>query len=240
MAIIDEIKTIKYDIKSLTQFIAHNTMLIQQLREDTSNGFEDFKEEMRLLSKKTADGTEKFEEEMTQFKDEMRMLSKKAADDTLNLKREMEKSRKELNEKWGDLANSMGRVVEDLIIPNVDEAILNAFNCKLDTLSANSKRRIKGKKQPKEVEIDVMATSGQRLFLVETKTSMSLEYIEKFKHLITSGKFLAVFPEYKNYKITQIMASVYISDEMIEKIQDEGMFPMVMKGDMMEILVAQL
>ena len=70
---------------------------LRLFREDTQA----FKDEMRL-----------FREDTQAFKDEMRAF-----------KEEGREQNREMNRRWGELANKMGTLVEDLVIPSLPRII---------------------------------------------------------------------------------------------------------------------
>ena len=166
-----------------------------------------------------------FKDEMSEFKDEMK-----------EFKDEMRESRKAMDKKWGDLANKMGTVVEDLISPNVKNAILTAFNREVSFIATHIKKYMKVNKI--RMEIDVLAIADDHVYLFETKTTPSQEKIDIFEQKIKSGNFLKIFPEYKNYQIVQVFASVNIPEHLRNYLHDKEMYPMVMKGSIMEIVTA--
>jgi len=67
----------------------------------------EFKEEMRA-----------FKEEMRAFKDEMKAF-----------KDEMREFKREMNKCWGDLANKMGTLAEDIVAPNISGIAREYFGC---------------------------------------------------------------------------------------------------------------
>jgi hypothetical protein len=61
-----------------------------------------------------------FKEEMRGFKDEMR-----------GFKDETRADRKSMNKQWGELANKMGTVVEDIVAPNIPRIAREYFHCEI-------------------------------------------------------------------------------------------------------------
>ena len=229
----DQIKQNQMDIQTLAKFIAQNGQQIQQSSEE----MHEFREEMRLSREKSAKEMKEFKEEMSLSREKSAKEMKEFKDEMKEFKDEMKKSRDNSNKAWGNLANRMGTVIEDIIVPNVDEAILNAFNLEVDGINSRVKRNSGKGKDRMHIEIDVLATSGKEVFLIETKTTMSSDYVDKFKEKVESGNFHKFFPEYQGYKITQILASILIDEDLRAYIKSKGMYPMVMKGSIMEIIV---
>ena len=59
-----------------------------------------------------------FKDEMREFKDEMR-----------EFKEESGRDRKKMGKQWGELANKMGTIIEDLVFPAVRPVLEKYFNC---------------------------------------------------------------------------------------------------------------
>ncbi|HEC97425.1 MAG TPA: hypothetical protein ENI58_04615, partial [Nitrospirae bacterium] len=77
----------------LGQFIVHTDTALRRLERE----MREFKDEMR-----------EFKDEMREFKDEMG-----------EFKDRTEKMLSAQNKRWGEIANKMGTVVEDIVAPNI-------------------------------------------------------------------------------------------------------------------------
>jgi len=89
----------------LGQFIVTSNTSLSRLERNISvlsSEMNDFKDEMR-----------DFKDEMRDFKDEMRDFKSMVEADIA----ESRADRKAMNKKWGELANKMGTVVEDIVAP---------------------------------------------------------------------------------------------------------------------------
>ena len=159
-------------------------------------------------------------------------LEKSQRESELRLEKSLKDSKNYLNKEMGRLSRRLGDIVEDLVLPNVDSAINDAFGDKINDLQANRLKR-EGKD---EMEIDVIAISGRKLYLIETKSTLRWEYIKKFEKIISSGKFFRFFPEYKDYEIIQIMASLKINHDMLKYLLNMGIYPMITVGGFMKII----
>lgn len=59
-----------------------------------------------------------FKDEMKAFKEEMRGFEERA-----------EQERREMNRRWGELANKMGTLAEDIVAPNLPRVARELFGC---------------------------------------------------------------------------------------------------------------
>lgn len=125
---------------------------LERVQEELSREMREFKEEMRV-----------FKDEMGAFKDEMRVFK----DETRAINADM-------NRKWGELANKMGTIVEDIVAPNMATIAGKYFD--IDTLEFSAVRIRKEHPQKKGVfkEFDALTIGGDRIFYNEMWVCPSL------------------------------------------------------------------
>lgn len=149
-------------------------------------------------------GLKSFQTEMKEFKDEMN-----------DFKNEMKEFKIEMNKRWGDLANKMGTVIEDIVAPNIPRIAQEFFNCEsIDrflirpyvTHSLDIKRRR---------EFDVVVKCANFVFLTETKSKVTQVEIDNFLSFIDSGDFFNFFPEFSGNTLVPFLASTFISENLV-------------------------
>lgn len=145
---------------ALSQFIIQTGRSLHILQRE----MKEFKDEMK-----------EFKDEMKDFKDEMKDFK----DDSLRVRAEM-------NRQWGDLANKMGTIVEDIVSPAVRPVMSKFFNEEVTYITINTKK--KDKNLNLQGEFDVIAASNTRVFLVETKSNPKKEQIIEFKTTVIELK----------------------------------------------------
>ncbi len=131
-----------------------------------------------------------------------------------DFKKEMREDRRAVNKQWGELANKMGTIVEDIVAPAVRPAVRKYFGC--ETSDFMISRRRKDKSLNLTGEFDVIAVSEDKVFVVETKSSPNEEYLHKFIDKIEVFKRL--FPEYGDKEIVPIFASLRFDEELIRAL----------------------
>jgi len=202
----------------------------------------EFKDEMRAFKdemKVFKDEMSEFKDEMLEFKDEMKVFK----DDTQAFKDEMRafkdeavEDRKRMNKQWGELANRLGTIVEDIVAPNMEGIAANYFGCtELDSLMVRCRRR-KPSDRTKIREFDVVAVCGDRIFFNETKSNARMDYAKEFIDFIASQEFFEFFPEYKGKELIPIFSSLYISDDVVQLLTQAGIYAMAMSDDSMDLL----
>jgi len=120
----------------------------------------------RLLKQEMREFKNEMRTEMKDFKDEMRA----DRDEMKKFREEMKADRKAMNKQWGELANKMGTLVEDIISPAIRPVVTKYFDCEITYFSVNVKK--KDKRLNLKGEFDVIAVSDEHVFLIEAKSTL--------------------------------------------------------------------
>ncbi|MFN3533513.1 MAG: hypothetical protein ACK41Q_13550 [Candidatus Brocadia sp.] len=157
-----------------------------------------------------------FKEEMKEFKDEMR------------------EDRRKMYKKWGEIANKMGTVVEDIVAPNIPRIAQEYFGCKdLEFFGLRVHKR-NAKDRSKSREFDIIAVSDDTVIVNETKSSPRIDYINEFRE--TVKEIYDYFPEYREKKVIPIFSSLSIPESVVTYLTKIKIYAMAMKDDTMELL----
>lgn len=112
-----------------------------------------------------------------------------------DFKDEMKDFKDEMNKRWGDLANKMGTLVEDLIIPNLPELMKKTFDLgEPDDVMVRRKKRIK--KNDIRQEFDAILVYEEKKLIVwnETKSNATKDSIKKFAKKNRRQIILSILP----------------------------------------------
>ncbi len=142
-----------------------------------------YMKELAYQSMRTEMELARLSQEMRDFKEEMR-----------DFKQEMRRDRKEINRRWGELANKMDTLVEDIFVPGLPEIARRHFGC--EDFSVRRYRKVPGEPS-KRRQFDIIAVCGERVIVVEVKSTPGDSYVEQFAAFVRSGEFFAFFPEYR-------------------------------------------
>jgi hypothetical protein len=132
----------------------------------------------------------------------------------------MRDDRREMNKKWGELANKMGTLVEDIVAPAVRPVVEKYFDCEVLEFYVNIRK--KDKALGLEGEFDVIAVSDKYLFLAEAKSRPRKEYLYDFIKNI--GKFGKLFPQYADKKLIPLFSSLRFEADMISLANQEKIY----------------
>ena len=238
---------------TLQDFIRHTNRSFTQLnyaiidfknettdfRERSEKSMAEFKEEMRVgreeSKKEMHSFIERSEKSMTEFKEEMRVGRQASEKSMTEFKEEMRTDRVDLNKKWGELANKMGTLVEDIVVPNIIPLAEKYFGVQQEPEDFMVRRRKKHSKDKSlRREFDVIAVYEDMIFLNETKATARQAYLDQFVESIPA--FFEFFPEYSGRKIVPIFASLYVNEDTVKYATQKGIYMLATKGDTMDIL----
>lgn len=168
-----------------------------------------FQETKELMAKSSLETDRKFQE-AKELITESDIKFKKVEDET---KREFKKLMKKLSE----IETSWGKFVEAL----VDGTLINMLNDKgIDV--QHTFQRAKGRFKKKQYEFDIVAKDGQKVVVVEVKTTLSVDDVNKF--LSKLNVFKEVFPEYSTNEIIGAVAYISVEGEAHRFAARNGLF----------------
>lgn len=188
-------------LEQMMRELAYESMKTDMALRDLSSEMKDFKKEMR-----------DFKDEMKDFKDEMKGFKQEMTDFKDEIRNDTKQFKKELNKKWGELANKMGTIVEDIVAPGLKGVGARYFGIEEFDFFA-PRLRLKSRGRSMTREFDVIAETENYFFVVETKSSPTTEYISDFIKLIP--RLDSWFPVIREKKLIPVFASLFIPDELV-------------------------
>ena len=209
--------------KVLSEFIIHTDKALSRMEEDTAT----FKEEMRVFREEIRQDQQQRDTDMKAFREEVRRDQQQRDADTKAF-------RKEINKKWGDLANRLGTVVEDIVAPNLRTIAQQYFGCaEIDSFAPNIKRR--SRFTSKLVEFDVILVCQEYLFVNQTKSKPEPKDVKEFieKQL---EKIFEYFPEYEGKTVIPTFASLSLPENVTKLLTRKKVYAMTAKGDTMDLV----
>ncbi len=196
-----------------------------------------FTREIRQIIDKLSNSTLKLHIEMRDFKDEMRDFKDEMRDykETAGLRiEELQASHQKMNEQWGNLANKMGTLVEDLVFPNMLTIAVKYFDCPPEPEDMYMRRYRRNQITSKKREFDVITVYTGKVIINETKTSVTKEHIDAFLNVLS--EINSYFPEFDGLEIIPVMASLYVKQNVVEYASQKNIYIMAMTGGYMSII----
>ncbi len=142
---------------------------------------------------------------------------------------------KEVNRQWGNLANRLGTIVEDLVFPSFHIVVEETFGLKNpDDIMIGRKKYLKKRRMRKEFDLIAVYHDDKTVFLNETKSVTTDVYIDRFVEFVSSGEFFTFFPEFKEMKLVPVFSSLALSDEHVEMLTESDILAMHIEGSILE------
>lgn len=179
-------------------------------------------------TQRTVDQTSR---EMREFKAEMRAWREDSAV-------EMREFKAENNKRWGELANKLGTLAEDLVAPSVPRILRTVVHCPDDQVEfmAVRVRRLHPADRGRSQEFDVMAVCGEFLLFNETRTRLTPASVDEFVDTLSRAR--EFFPEYGDKKIIGAVASLYVDESLVRYAEKQGLLALGLGEDLMDVLNA--
>jgi hypothetical protein len=218
---------------------AESQLLKEQIKE-LKNEMKDFKDEMKVFKDSMEKTIIELKESTLELKNTTEQTRKEMSESKAELERvvaqtrkEMSESKAELNKKWGDLANKLGTVVEDIVAPNIPTIAKKYFKVEeIQRIMMNL--YIKSESLKKEKEFDLILVAKDLVILNETKTTVRQNYLEEF--IQSLPEFFEFFPELKGRKLIPIFSSMSFTPPQLAYLTKHKIYAMSMSGDTMELL----
>jgi len=219
----------------LTPHPSKGGKMSETVLEEKVSGLEKIMMELAYESMKTDMALRDFKAEMSDFKDEMKVFKNEMSDfkdEMKQFKLDSEVDRKQMNRQWGDLANKMGTIVEDIVAPGLKGVARKYFNIdEFDSFSVRNRRRNKDRTMIRE--FDVIAETDTLFFVVETKATPRTEYITDFIKLIP--ELPQWFPAIQGKILIPVFASLNLPDETVRYLTKNKIIAMATRDDGMDI-----
>ena len=227
-------------LEEIMKELGYQSLRTQKELARLSREMREFKDEMRVFKDEMRvfkDEMHAFKDEMRAFKDEMRAFKDEMGefkDEMRAFKTESERDRKEMNRQWGDLANRMGTLLEDIVAPNLPRVARQLLGCPTpDFFAIRVKRRFGGETR----EYDALVVCPDRVLINETKSKLQSAHVEHI--LATVEEFPRLYPEYADRRPIGTLATLYPDDSLVRLATRRGVLVMGMGDETMDVLNPQ-
>ncbi|SDW63035.1 hypothetical protein [Thiocapsa roseopersicina] len=173
----------------------------------------EYMKELSYQAMRTEMSLARLSEEMLAFKDENR------------------RERQRMNKQWGDLANRLGTLVEDIVAPNLPRVAAELFSCPVaDLFGVRVVRRFGGETR----EYDALLVCPEVVLVNETKSRLTDAHVEGILERL--AEIPRVFPEYADRRAVGILASLYPDTSVVRRATRRGVLVMGMGDETMHVL----
>jgi hypothetical protein len=169
-------------------------------------------------------------EDTRRMKESMDATDLRRQEDT----RRMQEDTRRMKEAWGDLANKMGTVAEDVVAPNIPRLAVEEFGfSEVEDLQERA-RRTSRRGDKRRTEYDVVCAGPGKVVVVEVKSTPTLEKIREVPGRL--AEFFDFFPEYEGRELVGVFASWAIAPALLPAISEAGLYGIAMGEDTMDVV----
>ncbi len=216
-----------------TVVLEARTMATHALRQEVDE-LREYMKELSYQAMRTEMSLNRLSEEMREFKDEMRGFKVEMSqfkDEMSQFKDEAVRDRQRMNKQWGELANRLGTLVEDIVAPSLPRVAVELFGCVAPELFAvRVVRRLDGE----TCEYDAMVVCPDTVLVNETKSRLYDTHIDAL--LAKLAELPRFYPQYQSKRPVGILASLYPDDSVVRRATAKGVLVMGMGDEAMQVL----
>jgi hypothetical protein len=148
----------------------------------------------------------------------------------LTQKEESRRENREMNRKWGDMANKLGTIVEDLVAPSLPRIVEAVLGEPFIDLRVRQKRRL----PDGEVrEFDAILVTADTLCLNSTKTTLRSADVDRFVEEIDA--FRRFFPEHHDLPLVGILAALAAEASVLRYAEKTGFLVLAVGDTLMDV-----
>ena len=175
-------------------------------------------------------------EESSKFRTQMALQAAQDREKADRYFAEAARERREMNKRWGELANKMGTVVEDIVAPSVRRLAREVFGCgELQYFSERVSLK-RSDDSSREREFDALYVGTRAVLLNETKSSPRAEDARRFAEFLSSGEFALYFPRYRELPIVPVFSSLSIPAHLVTYLTRHGIYALAMGDEAMQVV----
>jgi hypothetical protein len=227
----EETRQMHEDTRRLKKRLEEST---NQMHEDTRRLKERLEESTNQMHEDTRRMNERLEESTNQMHEDTRRMNERLEESTS----QMHEDTRRMKKAWGDLANKMGTVAEDVVAPNIPRLAVEEFGLTevLDMLPRARRTSRRGEKC--RVEYDIVCAGPEKVVVVEVKSTPTLEKIQAVPDRLAG--FFDFFPEYEGRELIGVFASWSIDEALLPAISAAGLYGIAMGDDTMDVVARPL
>ena len=153
-------------------------------------------------------------------------------------RQEAARDRKEMNRRWGELANRMGTVVQDITAPSLRRIAREELGCGEEIAFTTTTSRVRSDDRHYRREFDALYVGSQAVLLNETKSTALSEYATAFVQFLKSGEFALYFPEHRELPVVPVFSSLKLPANVVTYLTKNGIYAVAMGESTMQVLNA--
>jgi hypothetical protein len=148
--------------------------------------------------------------------------------------RRMQEMAARSDRQWGELANKMGTLTEDIVLPGIPTVFRTFFGEEGRVDLAVRVRRHHPADAGRSEEYDAVVSGGDVLLIAESKSTLRPEHIGEFRDkLARSREFL---PEAAGKRVVGLLASFYLEPGLVTAGERQGLIMVGLGTGLLQVL----
>lgn len=182
--------------------------------------------ELAHAQARTQGHLDRLSDEMRAFKDEMRVVVER-------LESWVREQGGQGDRRWGELANKMGTLAEDIVAPGIPAVFLHLFGQE-PSLAVRVRRR-HPEDPGRSREFDVVAHGGDIVLINETRSTLRPGDLDEFVTVL-AGDAREYLPEARGKRLVGALASFYVDPSLVRAGERHGLLMLGLATGLLEVL----
>ena len=215
----------------------------EEWRQSMKRAAEEAARERQEADRKHKEWRQSMEQAAARREQEAHRREQEAARERQAMLQAIEKDRQErlanqrdMNKRWGDLANKWGTVVEDIVAPSVRRMALEVFGCGELVFFSPRVTRVHSDDRSRQREFDAIYVGTKGVLLNETKSSPRSKDVQSFVRFLRSEEFVLYFPECRGLPVVPVFSALSIPDDMVTNLTRHGIYALAMGEYAMQVV----
>ena len=181
------------------------------------------------MPKQTQQNTNPAKEEVWKNLKEISKMQKETDRIVQETALQMKETDRRLKKAEGLFTTQWGKLMEALVEGDLLK-LLNQKNIVVDDTTMN----MKGQHKEEDWEVDILASNGEEIVIVEVKTTLNLQYVKDFIYKL--NKFTTWKPIYKDKKMYGAVAYLKANQGSAQYAEKQGLFVIRATGSSSSII----
>ncbi|MBF0538813.1 MAG: hypothetical protein HQL03_11245 [Nitrospirae bacterium] len=195
-------------------------------------------EELKIEDRKEREKDRKErEKDRKEWDKKMEAQDKQRLKDKEEWDKKQEAIQRDWNKKWGETANRLGTLVEDVVAPNIEGLAYSYFGCKRIDLFAPRIKRTSRRDRSRLREFDCIAICDELIIVSDTKTTPTVDKVNSFIEVLK--EIFDYFPEAEGKRLIPIFSSLYLTKDLVTYLTRQNIYALGMGSSTMELLNQQ-
>ena len=139
-----------------------------------------------------------------------------------------------IDRQWGELANKMGTLTEDIVLPGIPTVFRTLFGAD-GTIDLAVRVRRRHRTDPgRDEEFDAVTSAGDVVLVAESKSSLRPEHIPEFLEKLSRSR--GFLPEADGKRLVGLLASFRLDPSLVAAGEKQGLVMVGLGSGLLQVL----